>query len=279
MDRQKAKVLAISGGVDSVVMLDRLALAGGNLVVAHFNHGIRDDSDEDEKLVGELAAKYGLEYEHLKESLGPKASEDLARRRRYLFLRQVAQKHAGVIYTAHHADDVIESIAINLIRGTGWRGLVPLDSPDIVRPMLEYFKSDNLKYAEEHQLVWREDSTNQSSDYLRNRVRRALQVLTLGEKRDLLALYAKQKQLKKSIDSLTKRAFRADKTYNRRFYNKLDEAVALEVLRRVLEHAGHLTTIPQRREFLRAIKTYQSGKKFNLPAGQMAKFTKDDFKL
>ncbi|MDR0591118.1 MAG: tRNA lysidine(34) synthetase TilS [Candidatus Nomurabacteria bacterium] len=271
------KVLAVSGGVDSVVMLDMLASDAA--VVAHFNHGIRPDSDEDEALVGNLAKKYGLKYEHVKEDLGSGASEELARERRYKFLREVAARHGGKICTAHHADDVVESIAINLIRGTGWRGLVPLDSPDIERPLLGMFKVDIREYAEEHGLEWREDSTNSSMDYLRNRVRHALQRMALQDKQDILRLYREQKTLKQQVDALVQEMLSVDDIYERAWFTDLDEAVALEFLRAALEKVGRSATRPQLKGFLQAIRTYETGKKFNLPGDFLVKMGKTRFRL
>jgi tRNA(Ile)-lysidine synthase len=112
-------VVAVSGGVDSVVLLDHLAgHPEYELVVAHFDHGIRDDSREDEAFVRSLAEKYNVPFESKREDLGKQASEELARDRRYAFLRSVAGKHNAQIITAHHADDAVETIAINLLRGT-----------------------------------------------------------------------------------------------------------------------------------------------------------------
>jgi tRNA(Ile)-lysidine synthase len=280
------KILAVSGGVDSVVMLDMLVSQGkvvreepGSTVIAHFNHGIREDSDEDEQFVGELARRYGLKYEHRKENLGASASEELARERRYLFLHEVAAKYSGKIYTAHHADDAIESIVINLVRGTGWRGLVPLDSPSIERPLLGLFKADILKYAKKHGLKWREDSTNTDQSYLRNRMRHVLQGLPLQEKRAVLKLYEEQKVLKRQIDELTAGLLNEYGVYSRELFKRLDESVALEVLRAALKQVGRSATRPQLKEFLQAIKTYQTGKKFNLPGDFLVKIGKTSFKL
>ncbi|MDR0398052.1 MAG: tRNA lysidine(34) synthetase TilS [Candidatus Nomurabacteria bacterium] len=270
------KILAVSGGVDSVVMLDMLA--GDDCVVAHFNHGIRSDSDEDERFVGELAEKYGLHCEHKKENLGAGASEELARERRYCFLKEVATKHGGVIYTAHHADDVIESIVINLIRGTGWRGLAPLDSPDIERPLIGMFKADIKRYANRHGLTWREDSTNTDTNYLRKRVRQTLQVQYL-QKDAVLKLYEEQKVLKKQIDELVAGFLTPSNVYDRELFRQLDDAVALEVLRAALLQVGRSATRPQLKEFLLAIKTYKTSKKFNLPGDYLVKIHKDYFHL
>ena len=129
-------VVAVSGGVDSVVLLHQMVQDGGSeLVVAHFDHGIREDSDLDAQFVRELAQSYRLPCEVRREELGSGASEELARNRRYAFLREVAKKHRATIVTAHHMNDIPETIAINLTRGTGWRGLAVLGS-DVHRPLL-----------------------------------------------------------------------------------------------------------------------------------------------
>jgi len=167
-------VLAVSGGVDSMVLLDLLSkLPGLELMVAHFDHGIRTDSADDEKFVRQKAAKYGLPYESAKGSLGAGASEDVARTARYKFLSNAVNKyHAKAIITAHHQDDLIETALINLLRGTGRRGLYSIKAnPGIIRPLLGYSKQEITDYADLHRLEWREDSTNLNQDYLRNYIR------------------------------------------------------------------------------------------------------------
>src|SRR6185436_20114617 len=117
-------VVAVSGGVDSMVLLDLLRQKPKlELVVAHFDHGIREDSAQDRKLVQRIAKAYGLPFVHAKGNLGPKAGEALAREARYAFLRQVQADHdAKAIITAHHQDDMLKTAIMNLLRGTGRRG-------------------------------------------------------------------------------------------------------------------------------------------------------------
>jgi tRNA(Ile)-lysidine synthase TilS/MesJ len=105
--------------------------------------------------------------------LGRQASEALAREKRYEFLHKVrAAAGAQAVVTAHHRDDALETAIINLARGTGRRGLTSLRSTDIVkRPLLHTAKSDLRDYAQKQELVWREDSTNTDSKYLRNHIR------------------------------------------------------------------------------------------------------------
>lgn len=167
-------VVAVSGGVDSIVLLDLLRQKPElELVIAHFDHGIRPDSDKDSRLVQDAATRYGLEFVAGKGRLGPDVSEAKARDARYEFLRRVKLEHgADAIVTAHHQDDVLETAILNLLRGTGRKGLSSLRSTDdIKRPLLGISKRAIRDYAEQNHLLWREDSTNQDESYLRNYVR------------------------------------------------------------------------------------------------------------
>jgi len=167
-------VLAVSGGVDSVVLLDLLAEQKKvELVVAHFDHGIRPDSIDDRKFVGQLAERYGWPFEYGNGQLGPNASEATARQARYKFLNDIKAKHsAEAIITAHHQDDVIETAIINLIRGTYRKGLSSLKSTGIIlRPLADVPRSAIEAYARQSGLEWRDDPTNADTRYLRNYVR------------------------------------------------------------------------------------------------------------
>lgn len=170
-------VVAVSGGVDSMVLLDLLHQKPGvELVVAHFDHGIRLDSTEDATLVKQTAKSYGLPYDSSEGKLGAGASEAAAREARYAFLRRILKDHnAQAIITAHHQDDVLETAIINLLRGTNRKGLGSLRSTDeIIRPLLSFSKAEIKAYAKTHSIQWREDSTNEDESYLRNYVRRQL---------------------------------------------------------------------------------------------------------
>ncbi|HEX5394890.1 MAG TPA: tRNA lysidine(34) synthetase TilS [Candidatus Saccharimonadales bacterium] len=183
-------VAAISGGVDSIVLLDLLSkLDGVVLVVAHFNHGIRPDSEEDEELVRQTAEKYGLFFEAGYGYLGAGTSEEKARTARYKFLMAVKKKYqADKIITAHHQDDLLETAFINIIRGTGRRGLTAIsDNPGIIRPLLDWAKKDIIAYAKKHSLKWRTDPTNDDVTLLRNYVRRRIiPALSARQRRQML---------------------------------------------------------------------------------------------
>lgn len=280
-------VIAVSGGVDSIALLDMLVnrrlpnsnsqIPIANIIVAHFDHGIRDESADDAVFVRDLAAKYGLLFETKRENLGKDTSEERARERRYAFLRSVAAKHKAKIVTAHHADDVIETIAINLTRGTGWRGVAVLDSVDILRPLLGKTKKELREYVYEHKLEWHEDATNEDTKYLRNELRQKLVALD-EDSYELLQRYRnRQVALKHEIDKESARLV-GGSPYRRHPFIAVDEFIATELLRAVFVHeVGESPTRPQLTRALHAIKVYHAGKVFPVGAFAEIRFTKSHF--
>lgn len=267
-------VVAVSGGVDSVVLLNKLARAKDHrLVVAHFDHGIRAESADDAAFVRQLAKQYGLPFELGEGNLGEDASEEQARDTRYAFLRNVAERHDAMVVTAHHQDDIIETIAINVSRGTGWRGLAVLDSPDIHRPLLGITKRDIYKHALKNNLEWVEDGTNQSDRYLRNRIRKKSHTLTPKHRRQLLALWESQRLLKHLIDT------EADSmiTSSRYFISMIDEQSASEIVRSLLEHQQASLTRPQRQRLVHAIKVARTNTVYEAGGGVQVSFTAREF--
>lgn len=271
-------VVAVSGGVDSVVLLDMVAqeVVPQRLIVAHFDHGIRPESADDATFVKNLAQQYSLGFETKREELGAGASEDLARERRYTFLRDVAKRYSATIMTAHHADDIVETIAINMTRGTGWRGLAVLDSPDIERPLLDKTKAELIEYAKENLLEWHEDATNTDTKYLRNGFRQKL-VGFDSESKELLRLYRKRQiALKKQIDSEIKGLVQAP--YSRYLLTNVPDVTALELLRGILIiETGTGATRPQLERMLLAVKTYRPGQTFDVGKAHVLRFSRSDF--
>ena len=195
-------VVAVSGGVDSMALLHMLQARKRDsitYIVAHYDHGIRPESHEDRALVQKTAAQYGMPFESAEGHLGSNTSEAEARTARYAFLRKVKDTYkADKIITAHHQDDVIETMIINVVRGTGPRGLAPMQyQTDILRPLLAKTKQQLLTYAKQQSLLWHEDSTNTDENYLRNYIRLNItpkletarqQLLTISESIDRLYL-------------------------------------------------------------------------------------------
>ncbi len=192
---RSAALIAVSGGVDSMVLLHLLAqLAPAKkwrLSVAHFNHRLRGrSSDADEKLVRRAARKLSLPC--LVGSGDVKAHaaarglsiEMAARDLRHEYLSRTArQQNISTIVTAHHLDDQVELFFLRLLRGAGpegltgmkWKGTSFLDNRiRMVRPLLGQTKTELYTYARKTGIAFREDATNQSVDFLRNRIRREL---------------------------------------------------------------------------------------------------------
>ncbi len=177
-------IVAVSGGIDSCVLLFLLFELDFNCVVAHCNFSLRnEESDNDEDFVNELAKKYNFDFETKKFDTTLFAEESgisiqmAARELRYNFFEEIRQKHnCKIIATAHHADDNIETLFINLIRGTGLKGLsgIPVKTERIVRPLLFATRNEINAFAKRNNIKWREDSSNQSVKYMRNKIRHNL---------------------------------------------------------------------------------------------------------
>ncbi|NLA43078.1 tRNA lysidine(34) synthetase TilS [Candidatus Saccharibacteria bacterium] len=267
-------VVAVSGGVDSVVLLDLMASwSKKKLIVAHVHHGIRQASDDELLFVERLANDYGLQFESTHLNLGKSTSEMAARQGRYDFLRSVAKRYNGLLVTAHHTDDVIETVALHIQRGTGWRGLAVMGAADIWRPLTWWQKNEIIDYAKSRQLDWREDESNLDYKYARNRLRPLVADLTFDDKQEILNLWHYQRLLAQQIDNEVNRLL----TFRRYFYTMAPAAVAHEVLRaKLLEH-GVACTRPQIQAALLAIKVARPGAKFSLNNQMFLQFDRINF--
>ena len=274
----KKYLIAVSGGVDSVVLLEMLAKKHENILVAHFDHGIREDSKEDAIFVRQLAVKYGVKFFTKREELGANASEEKARRARYKFLRELSEKQNATIVTAHHLDDVVETIIINMVRGTGWRGLAVLNAEDIYRPLINFKKQEIINYAKQNNLKWREDSTNSLNVYMRNIVRHKID-LNNEQKNELQILHQEQirlaKEIKSEMTSLLK-SIKNDNKISRYFINSIDQASAYEIIRELTK--GELTP-SQIDSVINAIKTQRNGTIFEASKNIKIHFTTRFFTL
>lgn len=261
-------VVAVSGGVDSVVLLDLLVKQRElELVVAHFDHGMRPDSHKDRLFVQSLAKKHSLPFEFANGKLGPDCSEEKARQARYRFLRAVASKHnALALITAHHQGDVIETVLLNLLRGTGRRGLSSLQSTaGLLRPLLETSKPELLAYAKRNGLAWREDTSNLDTKYKRNYIRHTLLPELLKKdpdvKHKLLALVGGSKKLNAEIEHDLELIIPAGNSWPRVWFNSLPHAVAKEVCVHYWKSRGlGETSRPRVEDLVVQIKRAKTGK-------------------
>ncbi len=174
-------LLAVSGGVDSVVMADLFKTADYNFAIAHCNFKLRgSDSDDDEVFVGELASRLGTKFfsesfETTAFAKGRGISIQMAARElRYSWLENIRKQNGfDWIATAHQSDDNTETILYNLARGTGLKGLqgIPLKNGNIIRPLLIFSREEIEWYLKINNLEFREDLSNQEDKYIRNKIR------------------------------------------------------------------------------------------------------------
>jgi len=174
-------IIAISGGVDSVVLAHLCKKLEFNFVLAHCNFNLRgEESNADEDFVVELAEE--LDVEVFVQNFDTQAYADknkrsiqmAARELRYDWFAELAEQlKFDCILTAHHADDNLETFLINFTRGTGLNGLtgIPMINGNISRPLLPFSRETIESYARENEITWREDSSNSSRKYLRNKLR------------------------------------------------------------------------------------------------------------
>ena len=188
--KDKKLLIAISGGVDSVVLTRLFLELGYSIALAHCNFKLREkESDLDESFVIELGNKLKLktfttQFKTQQFSEENKLSTQVAARDlRYKWFKELLKEnHFDYILTGHHADDNLETFLINLTRGTGLEGLtgIPATNGNVVRPLLVFSRDEILAYAKENQIDWREDQSNSETKYLRNKIRHTV-IPTLKE--------------------------------------------------------------------------------------------------
>lgn len=228
-------ILALSGGIDSMVLADLLLKAKVEFVAAHCNFHLRGhESDGDDWFVRKFAENRGIQcfVKHFEtEKYAAKygiSIEMAARDLRYAWFEQLRQQLGyDKIAVAHHADDQAETFFINLLRGAGLNGLKGMKPQNgfIIRPLLWASREQIRKYAVENHVVWREDHTNVESVYLRNRIRNQLMPVF-----DELQPKARQ-GLYKSLEHLSSE-------------NELYRALLKEKLAQIVEREGEIQRLP-----------------------------------
>src|SRR2546430_3172765 len=177
--RRGAAVVAVSGGPDSVALLDLLqavaAERGLTLVVAHADHGMQADSRLVGQAVRELATRYRLPFELGELHLGPDATETIARRARYAWLREVQRRRAArYLVTAHHQDDQVETVLLRGLRGSapaGLAGIPALARGGVVRPLLAFTHAELVAHVAVQLLAVHADPANRDPRHLRSWIR------------------------------------------------------------------------------------------------------------
>ncbi len=177
-------VAAVSGGADSICLLHLLyrlqRIWKFSIICAHVHHGLREEADDDAAFVAACCDAWNIPFVLHKADVSLKAREEgvsielAGRMVRYTFF---ASLKADAVLTAHNKNDAVESMFLHLIRGCGLEGLcgIPQKRKDgICRPLLRFSRAEIKAYLLEHQLKWREDKTNQDTQYTRNKIRKEL---------------------------------------------------------------------------------------------------------
>lgn len=171
--------VAVSGGVDSMVLLDVLRKLGHGCHVAHVDHGLRGaESDADLHFVEAHCKAKNIPFSSTRVDLSAlggqgKSVQMAARELRYAWFRSLVNSGPSILATAHHADDAVETLLMDMMQGMGpssWGSIPPRNGP-FIRPLLQISRKEILAYADEHRITFREDRSNSDPKYLRNRVR------------------------------------------------------------------------------------------------------------
>jgi tRNA(Ile)-lysidine synthase len=290
-------LVAVSGGVDSVVLAHAMAGQGAALALGHVNHGLRGaESEADEAFVRSLGERLGLPV--LARRADPTALragrcsrdrptlQEAARTLRYDALAELAREAgASVIATAHNADDQAETLLLRLLRGTGPDGLggIPERSPDgrILRPLLGVSRREIEAYARGAGVVWREDGSNQADAYARNRLRRhwlpglaeefnPRLLRSLGELAE--ALRRDAEWIEGQVAHEASERFHAEDGWLRiegKDWDALPEALARRLARLALRQVGRGRDVSRAhlRRMLRFLREGRSGTAIELPGG------------
>ena len=289
----KKILVAVSGGVDSIVLADFLIVffkqknglkwVEDNLIIAHFEHGIRgEESMRDFDFVRKFANKNNLRFEFERGFLGENASEEKARKARYDFLKALAKRENAEIFTAHHKNDLAETFVMNLNRGGGWRAIACFDSPNIKRPFLKFSKAEILKKAQEKGLKWCEDSTNLSEKYARNRIRKKIN-FSEENLNEIFEIWQRQIKIKREVEEITNDILSKigdGRKFERNFFQNNSDEVCVEILREIMQiQSGKIPLSKQIAIFLQAIRTFKNGSKTQILSGREVKFYRDEFEF
>ena len=206
-------LVAVSGGVDSVVLAQLLSKCGYDFDMAHVNYKLRGaDSDLDESLVSDLAIALHVNLHKAIKPIKPDASgiQEKARNLRYAWFEELVAEHQyDAVLTAHHADDQLETLFMRLSRGSGVEGLSGIRAKNgfLIRPLLPFFKEELVVYANVKTLQWREDVSNNSTKYLRNAIRHDVMPSFLGLSSQTAANTLKSVQyLQEAFDAISSQA-------------------------------------------------------------------------
>jgi tRNA(Ile)-lysidine synthase len=292
-------LVAVSGGADSVALLDLLhgvaSDLGLALVVAHVDHGIQKESGNVGKMVRGLAKQYDLPFEIGQLSLGPRTTETEARRARYAWLRELQRRRdATYLVTAHHQDDQIETVVLRVLRGSapaGLAGIARRGRGGLVRPLLPFTHRELVEHVAARNLTAHDDPANADPRHLRSWVRTQLLPLLsdrLGARvgSDLRRLgrqaAADRRAWDRALELVPELELQVSSTgfaVARDPLRGYDDSLAVALLRAAARRAGGLVLGPAKARRLLALIARPSGRRIELGEGWTAEVAFDQLRV
>lgn len=248
IEKNETIVVGVSGGIDSMVLLNVLYKLGYNLVIAHVNHNVRVESKDELIFVKEYAKERNIPFESIVlEKISGVNFQDKARKLRYDFFFDVARKYkANKIATAHHLDDLLETILMRISRGSnlyGYGGIKPIihyGFASIIRPLLCVTRRDIKEYQEKNNIPFMEDNSNSKDKYTRNRYRHNVVPILVEENPTIyqnILKYSKQVYL--SFEYIRKQSINLYNKNNGELNNEefmnLDDCIKYDYISYILE--------------------------------------------
>lgn len=251
-------VVAVSGGADSMSLLHMLAEAKEklqiNIVCAHVNHNMRIESESEKDFVKDFCTKYGILFEYMKiENYGDDNFHNEARTIRYNFFRQLVKKYsAKYLLTAHHGDDLIETVMMRIVRGSTLKGysgfskLVNKGDYFLLRPLIHVTKDDIYQYIKENELSYMQDNSNFKDVYTRNRFRKYIVPLLKKEDKNVHNKFYKfsttileyNDYINKQVNEIQKHVLK-NKIIDVQEFSALDHVIGVKIINNVLENLYH----------------------------------------
>ena len=281
-------IVAVSGGADSMSLLHLLIKASNklniNVVCAHVNHNVRQESEQEKDFVQTYCLENGVIFEYMKiEDYGDDNFHNEARTKRYDFFEKLIEKyHSKYLFTAHHGDDLIETILMRIVRGSSFKGYSGFSKQyqksnyTIIRPLINVTKDEIYKYVSENNLKYVEDKSNFKDVYTRNRYRKYVVPLLKKEDKNVHNKFYKfSKSILEYSDYIDKRAKEIEKeliednVLNIALFLKLDHIIAIRIINLLLEkeYQDDLMTITDKHVDLiyNLIMSNKSNSYINLP--------------
>lgn len=217
--KDETVVVATSGGPDSMCLLNLIKDTNKKIICAHVNHKLREESNEEAKMVKDYCTSNNITYEYYEITSYKGNTENFAREKRYEFFEKILKKYnSKYLLTAHHGDDLIETILMRIIRGNldnleGFKKLTKRDNYYIYRPLITKTKEDILNYCKKNNIKYALDKTNFEDIYTRNRIRKYI----------LPELKKENKNIHKNFIKLSNKVQNYEEYINKEVEKKLKE--------------------------------------------------------